>query len=256
MINFFKNKPTRLLILVMGGLVVLGITISSLYYKKQNQSVDPRVKKARLLYDKYNDFAQAGAYDSIFHLMGTIEALYGQYPHYKHSFETGVLYNNRAAALLTMARATGNDPGEVKKRDSLLAMAGKNARKSIEIYQSWKNKFHNKNKKEIEMLIQESFFQAMAPCDEEKKQLYLAKRAEEIAQSMLETDRRLSVSYTNLGLVYRHQLQYEKAARYYKKAMDLWDRNLTAENNLNRLFGRPIKKRNFIQKLFPPEKDN
>jgi tetratricopeptide (TPR) repeat protein len=256
MIHVFKNKPTRLLILVMSGLVVLGISIASLYYKKQNQSVDPRVKKARLLYEKYNDFAQAGAYDSIFQLLDTIEHLYQQYPHYENSFETGVLYNNRAAAWLTLATLTGNTAGEPEKRDSLLDRAEKNARQSIKIYQSWKKKFDDKNKKEIETVIRKSFFQGLEKYDQEKKQLFLARRAEEIAQSKVETDRRLSVSYTNLGLVYRHKSRYEEAARQYKKAMELWDRNLTAENNLNRLLGRPLKKRNIIQKLFPPAKDN
>jgi hypothetical protein len=47
---------------------------------------------------------------------------------------------------------------------------------------------------------------------------------------------------------------YDSAAFYYNNAIELWDRNLTAENNLNILLNRPQKKRNLIQTLFPPEK--
>jgi len=37
--------------------------------------------------------------------------------------------------------------------------------------------------------------------------------------------------------------------------MELWGENLTAENNLNILLGRPVRKRTFIQKMFPQPKD-
>ena len=83
---------------------------------------------------------------------------------------------------------------------------------------------------------------------------FIKKRITEITEAQTETKRRLSVSYTNLGLVYRQQLKYEDAVLSYQKAIENWDRNLTAENNLNKLLGRPEKKRNLIQKLFPPER--
>ena len=74
-------------------------------------------------------------------------------------------------------------------------------------------------------------------------------------KALLENNRRLSVCYTNLGLISRFQGNYEDAVKQYEKALALWDRNLDAENNLNKLLNRPIKKRNIIQTLFPPEKD-
>ena len=70
----------------------------------------------------------------------------------------------------------------------------------------------------------------------------------------METDRRVSVCYTNLGIILRSRDDNEGAAEMYIKALELWEMNLEAENNLNRLLGRPLKKRNIIQKLFPPEK--
>ena len=35
---------------------------------------------------------------------------------------------------------------------------------------------------------------------------------------------------------------------------ELWDRNLTAKNNLNVLLGQPMEKRNVIQRMFPPDR--
>ena len=43
----FKNKPTRVLIIIMVTLVILGILIARSYYGNINDSIDPRVKEAR-----------------------------------------------------------------------------------------------------------------------------------------------------------------------------------------------------------------
>ena len=83
---------------------------------------------------------------------------------------------------------------------------------------------------------------------------FIEQRIREIEASLRENDRRLSVCRTNLGIIYRMQGSYEEAVRQYELAISLWDRNLEAENNLNRLLNRPLKKRNIIQKMFPPEK--
>jgi len=83
---------------------------------------------------------------------------------------------------------------------------------------------------------------------------YLDTRINEIIDTQVEIDRRLSVSYTNLGIVYRYRMQYDSAAYCYEEALDLWEQNLSAENNLNVLLGRPQKKSNFIQRMFPPDR--
>ena len=88
----------------------------------------------------------------------------------------------------------------------------------------------------------------------EEMEIYADTRIIEIQDAQKEIDRRLSVSYTNLGMVYRQKELYDSAAANYIIAVELWDQNLTAENNLNILFGKPLRKRNLIQKLFPPKK--
>lgn len=251
--NLIKNKTSRALIIIMCVLVLSGISISYLYYNNVNKSTDPRIVQARTLYEKYNLYAQKGAYESIFSLMDSIEKIYTNIDHYTNSYEIGVLYNNRAATFLT--QALHSDTLETNDLDSLITLAENSARKSIGIYSQWLEVFEYKDLIEIEKSISEEFLTGLENYNTEQKNNYLKNRIKEIIDAQTETKRRLSVSYTNLGIIHRHKLQYEDAANCYKKAIDLWDRNLTAENNLNVLLGRPIKKRSFIQKMFPPERD-
>ena len=245
----FKNKNTRALILIMSALVVLVIIITRIYYTSVNKSVDPRVLEARNLYEKYNFYAQNSEFDSVFLLMDAIELIYNSTKHYKNSFETGVLYNNRSASFLTMALYSKDYLNDSIIQDSLINLAELAARRSIDIYDSWLLKYDTKSPEEVERIVSDDFYSGLENYSDEQKSKFLKKRIKEVLEAQAETSRRLSVSYTNLGIIYRHKLLYEDAARYYKKAIDLWDRNLTAENNLNLLLGRPLTKRNFIQKI-------
>jgi hypothetical protein len=56
-------------------------------------------------------------------------------------------------------------------------------------------------------------------------------------------------------VIYGRRGAYNEAASHYTKALKYWDRNLSAENNLNALLGKPLRKRTLIEKLFPPKKD-
>jgi tetratricopeptide (TPR) repeat protein len=246
----FANRKTRALIFIMCALVLSGFIISQLYYKSVNASVDPRVVQARKLYENYNRFAEFNQINSIFRLMDTIESIYVKVEHYRTSFEVGVLYNNRAAACLSLALTEH----ELVVKDSLLKVAEDALNKSIKIYQDWLLTYEGKDDQEVKKILTEGFYMGLEGYEKEDQQKFLQKRIREILHAQTETKRRLSVSLTNLGLVYRQQLKYEDAALSYEKAIKCWDRNLTAENNLNKLLGRPEKKRNIIQKLFPPER--
>jgi tetratricopeptide (TPR) repeat protein len=252
--GILNNKPTRALVLIMSALVLISILISYHYYKGVNNAVDPRTKEARVLYEKYNDYAKTNSFDSVFHLMDSIETVYSKYPHYRNSFEMGVLYNNKAASYLTMALYMDSTSNQQDKQDSIFSIAEKMVNKSISVYTDWLDRFENKSQEEIKNFIEPQFYEGLESYSDEMQATYLKKRIEEIEEAQMETKRRLSVSYTNLGIIKRHRMQYEEAARHYQKALDLWDRNMTAENNLNRLLGKPLEKRNFIQKLFPPER--
>ena len=117
--NVLKNRKTRALIFIMCALVLSGFIISHLYYKSVNASVDPRIVPARKLYENYNRFALENKLDSIFWLMDTIESIYTRVEHYEHSFEVGVLYNNRAATCLSLLM----NEEDVTLKESLLEVA-------------------------------------------------------------------------------------------------------------------------------------
>ena len=251
--SLLANKKTRALIIIMCALVLSGIAISHYYYKSVNASVDPRIIKARTLYEKYNHCAQVNDFEAIFSLMDSIEIIYTSIDHYKNSYEIGVLYNNRAASYLTIALSTNESEHDVP--DSLINLAEAAVSHSIDIYTNWLEIFQEKSPGEIEKMISPNFFIGLENHNDEERYKFLSNRIKEIEDAQLETPRRLSVCYTNMGVICRHRLQYEAAAKNYQKAIELWDRNLTAENNLNILLGRPTKKRNLIQKLFPPERD-
>ena len=83
----------------------------------------------------------------------------------------------------------------------------------------------------------------------------LKKRVSLIVDAQLETPRRLSVSLTNLGMISRYLGNLEEAKAHYEKAIELWDRNYTAQDNLAVLLNQPVQKRSMISRLFPPERD-
>ncbi len=246
------NKTTRALILSMIALVFTALIIAYFYYNNLNNSVDPRVRTARKLYEKYNEFTQLNQYDSIFQLMDTLESIYTSIDHYSENYELGVLYNNRSAAFLSIFL----QPNEFYIEDSvaLLKNAENSVKKSIRLYENWIDKFGNADKRDLRKQINDKFTSSLEDYDMRKIEIYLDRRVDEMSEAQVENKRRLSVSYTNLGTIKRHQEKLDSAAFFYSKAIELWDQNLTAENNLNILLKRPLKKRNLIQKLFPPEK--
>lgn len=246
------NRPTRTLILVMSVLVVVVIIISQRYFRQQNQLVDPRIVTARELYASYNSLAEDGKYDSIFLLLDHIENIYDNVVHYQGSYEQGVIHNNRAALWLTMGLQS--EVPDSTGQDSLVMLASDALANSIAIYENWKVKFGHADRETCRKQIADDFLNGLEKYDSDTREKYLEKRVDEILQSAREVDRRLSVSYTNMGIVHRHFARYDSAANCYSMALELWDRNLTAENNLNILLGLPQKKRNIIQQLFPPER--
>jgi tetratricopeptide (TPR) repeat protein len=248
-------------VLVMVILVGIGIGIAKVYYRNINSSVDPRIMPARELYASYDELARTGDYHAIFLLMDSIEKIYSSLDHYKGSFELGVLDNNRAAALITLALHRDSlphavDPFPERSSDSLIADAEQFIRRAIGRYEAWNAQFTGLSPELIREEINPNFFEGLQSYTEEERERFLKARIREIEAAIVENQRRMSVCRSNLGLIYRYQGNYELAVGQYEKSLELWDRNLDAENNLNRLLNRPLKKRNFIQKLFPPEKDS
>ena len=244
----------------MVTLSFIGITFAYFYYKNINDQVDPRVVEARKIYNDYNRLAQEDSLDEIVELLTKVKLIYHDIPHYKNSYEMGVVFNNIAAVFISKAiRDTINSvydsTDEGKQKLYLLKQGDTFVRKGIRVYENWKKTFFKLSEEGIAKNIRKEFLTGLEKYSQKEQEKYLEKRVEEILEAQRDINRRLSVAYTNLGIVYRHLEEYEKAAECYTKAIDFWDRNLTAENNLRLLLGKPAKKRRTIEKIFPPEKD-
>jgi tetratricopeptide (TPR) repeat protein len=252
---FFKNKSTRAVILIMIAFVVIGILIARIYYQSVNNSYDPRVLRAKELYQTYNKLAPGNNYEELFLILDSIETIYHGIAHYRNSYETGVVYNNKAAIYLTeLLNYDSIAPSFNIYKDSITSLAEIMVKKSITVYENWLKKFQNLSEEQISAFLVTGFDKDFSAENSEIKK-YHKQRVVEILDAQKENKRRLSVAYTNLGVIYRQKGDYKEAAGLYKKAMDLWQHNLAAENNLNAMLGRPLKTRNFIQKLFPPDKN-
>lgn len=258
--GFLQNKQTRALVLVMIALVLIGLGIASIYYGNKNKWTDPRVSEAREMYEQYSELVVREDYEEILLLMDRIQEIYDAIPHYGASYEQAVLMNNKAAVYLTLALSS-----EGKKKmwcgrlqvqpDSLLYLAENYTQRAMERYRRWDQQYGDLQGDSLGQEIEKSFFLEWEITDPMERNNYLASRLDEIEAAQIENQRRLSVCHTNLGVIYRIRENYEEAADQYLEALRLWDRNLTAENNLNQLMGKPLKKRNIIQKMFPPERN-
>lgn len=246
-----KNRSLRIVILVMLILALSGLAIAWMHYSGINRSADPRVKEARKMYGRFNIYASDNDQEKILVLLDSIQEIYEAVEHYRNSYEIGVVMNNRASVYLTRAIA---DTLIEEVKEHYFAMAERELRYGIDYYNNWIDAFGQLDKHEIEQLVYEDFMADPGIEADNRAEAYIRQRVKEIMMARAEMPRRLSVSYTNLGIIRRHENRPEEAVGYYAKALDLWDDNLAARNNLNIIFGRPVEKHGLLRKLFPPER--
>lgn len=245
------NKKTGRLIFTMVIIVISGLLFAGFYYGNINNAEDPRILEAKKKYKQYDILASEKKYDEILEVLDAMSNIYTQFDDYKNSFEMGVVYNNKAALFLTIALF---ETQEVQEKERLLNLAKIEVNKSIEIYENWQINFGDLSELQIKSLIKPIYNTRHPLFENDKKESYINKRTNNVVLAQKETPRRLSVSYTNLGIILRHQNQIEEALKMYNKALDLWGNNLTAENNINIIMGEPIKERSVLEKMFPDKK--
>lgn len=254
------NKNTLRVISIMTLIVLAGFAVAHFYYKNQNSKEDPRVVEAKRLYKDYDDFSKEKNYKGVLETLDKMGKIYLNEPHYANSYEMGVVNTDKAALFLTLAiyKDSITVPAEYYidelelTKDSLLNYSEMLSLKSIEIYEQWIAEYKDLDEIAIREKIKNDFNSIDA--GENQKTTYLEKRIKDILAAQIETPRRLSVSYTNLGIVKRHKGKYADAAKLYKKALNLWDKNMAAKNSMNVLLGRPLEKANIIDQMFPPER--
>ncbi len=245
------NKGTITVISIMTVIVLIGITVAYFYYGGINNAEDPRVIDAKDQYQAYNNFVVENDSESAFATLDTIEYIYLKHSDYKNSYELGVVYNNKLAVWLTSALLkASNGTDNLSELDS----AQRYGEKSIVLYENWLTDFKNLKENEVRIIVEKYYKNVHFTIENLSRQDVIEKRIKDIIIAQEETPKRLSVTYTNIGIIQRHKAEYENAMASYKKAIELWDGNRDAKNNINILLGRPIDEITVIEKIFPEEK--
>lgn len=259
--NIFKIQTgTKKMVLAMLFVAVFIILGAFFYYHKINLAEDPRILESKRSYSKLQDLIGENLFQDALFLLDTIEKNYQQIEEYHDSFELGVIYNDRASIYLIMAETEYlkfKDSENLKRAylDSLLKKARVNIDQSIRIYRRWLNLINSISDQAIGEKVASSFQKSRSAFDGFDLMEIIAKRTKEIILSRLETPRRLSVALTNLGIIERYDGNIGKSEKCYNDAIQLWEENHVAKNNLNILKGRPMEKRGILKSLFPPKKN-
>ncbi len=246
---FQITTGTKKLLSAMLIVSSIGITIAYYYYDSINKAEDPRVTEARYLLKRFDKLMDENDYLAVFSLLDQIENIYKNAKGYENSYEMGVVYNNRTATYLILGLYESSDKKDKKK---YLRLALDATRKSIDIYEKWLSAYGTLTEEELYNKIKPYFTpEDLKGCEVEK---IIKKRVDDIKLAQIETKRRLSVSYTNLGIIQRHQYKQQDALKSYAEALKLWPDNHTAKNNLNVLLGKPIEKISVIDKIFTKDR--
>ncbi len=250
MTGFLQRHKT--LLLVLSGITAISFAAAYFYYRAENSAEDPRVVGAKLMLKQYDQLMADKKYPEVFPLLDSIEAVFSRVPGYGNSFEPGIVYNNRGSAFLSMALYEVKDSTE---KIQLLGYAQRNLDTCILIYQRWLDRFTDFTREE--WLAEESQdFSSDNPAFQGKDaEAILNKRVDDLLLAQKETPRRLSVAYTNLGIVQRHTYRQTEAMKSYIAAIRLWKDNFTARNNFNVLMGIDPEDRSIVDQLFPPDKN-
>jgi len=252
--DIFKiSKGTKVILSITLSVSLLAIAFAFFYYRSINKSEDPRIIKAREFLAEYDKVSGGVNSFNSFHLLDSAYRIFRSLPDYKTSFETGVINNNKCSALLIMAiydsSITGNEKNE------LLSLSMKYCDSSIANYIEWISDWDGLSPTAVEDKISQFMLKDDPLFKSSDYSKVLKRRIRNICSAQIETPRRLSVSLTNKGTIYRHMMNPDSALICYQDALDLWEENITAKSNLSVLLGGEPVRATLIQSLFPPDKN-
>jgi hypothetical protein len=250
---FAISGGTKVVLAITFSVVVLTVLFAFFYYRSLNLAEDPRVTRARILMAEYD--SQSGGPDSYtrFSLLDSAEALFRSLPDYETSFEIGVIYNNKCSGLLMVALYDSTVSNGIK--NDLLALSLDYCDSSIYVYNRWLSDWGGLSDEATAERL-EPFMKHDDPVFEGRnfKKIF-RRRIRNIDLARVETPRRLSVSYSNKAMAYRHLTMPDSALFCYEKALSLWKDNRTAKSNMSVLMGGAPIKPGLIESLFPPDRN-
>jgi hypothetical protein len=249
---FIVSKGTKVIFLITFSVSLTAVIFAFFYYQSINSAEDPRIagaKKLLLEYDKIQ-----GGINSIeaFPILDSAAAIFNSLPDYSGSFETGVIYNNKCSALLLPAiyDTTISAP----EKSNLLSLSMSYCDSSINCYNSWKKEWNGLSKSDIESKLKSVMSENDPAFRDVNFNRVFEKRVKNMMEAQVETDRRLSVSITNKGIIFRHMQKPDSALFCYREALNLWKDNRIAKSNLSVLMGGQPVKPSLLESLFPPDK--
>ncbi len=246
---------------VMVGTLVVVILIfigSFVYYGNLNSAVDPRVVEAKHLQLKYEKGLESSEHGEAMILLNRMLDIYQSTPGYENSYEVGVILNNQASVYLVKLETEllTLEEKDIDKEEMLktLDMAMDLTLEAVGIYEKWIEEMGKLTEAEIRKKIAPFFDPNDKAFKDVKLNIVVDKRVEDIISAQVETTRRLSVSFTNLGVMNRYTGNLQEAKANYEKALELWERNYTAKDNLSTLMNLPKERRGMLERIFPPER--
>ena len=247
------TKKLLSLVVTITATIFIG---SYFYYDSVNKSEDPRILPAKELLLKYDKELESDEYVQALSLLDQMLAIYRATPGYEKSYEIGVLLNDKATVYLVELETEILTTENVDKKvlEKPLAVATDYTNEAIAIYENWMQDMGSLSEEQIRERISPYFKKEDPAFGDMDVNRLLKKRVNLILDAQIETPRRISVSLTNLGMINRYLGNLEKAKANYEKAIELWDRNYTAQDNLAILHNQPVRKRSMLSRLFPPEK--
>ena len=250
---FIISKGTKVIFAITFSVSLLAILFAFFFYRSKNLAEDPRITGARELLLKYDKASGSMNGFDLFPLLDSAEAVFKSLPDYACSYEPGVIFNNKCSALLMMAiyDSTINSTEKLV----LLNLSMNFCDSSITCYNRWKSEWGKLSSEEIRDKLSRLMLKDDPGFNNVNFGKVFNRRVENILDAQIETDRRLSVSMTNKGTIFRHMLKQDSALVFYREALNLWKDNRIARSNLSVLMGgKPIKP-SFIESLFPPDKE-
>jgi hypothetical protein len=252
--EIFKiTRGTKVIILITFSVSLLAIGFAFFYYRNINSSHDPRIAEARRLLTLFDKEAPRLNSSDAFSILDSADAIFSSLPDYSRSFERGLIYNNKCTYLLLAAMYDVSVPEAEKK--ILLGLAAEYCDTGMMIYKRWLSEWGILSEEQILEKIKPGMQEDDPAFEGHNYEKILKRRIRYIAEAQVETPRRLSVSLTNKGTIFRHQLLPDSAAAYLQQALQLWPENRIASSNISVLYGGEPVEPSMIQTLFPPDKN-
>lgn len=250
---FVISRGTKVILTITLSVSLAAFTFAFFYYRGINRSEDPRILKARELLIAYDRISGNFNIAEAFPLLDSAYMIFNSLPDYEFSFETGVIYNNKCSTLLLKAMYdTTIADSEI---NTLLGLSLKYCDSSILSYKMWLEEWGPLSADEIAGKLS-IFMKKEDPAFKGRNfEKIFNRRIKNMVMAQTETPRRLSVSFTNKGTIYRHMMKPDSSLLFYREALSLWKDNRTAKSNLSVLTGGDPVKPTIIESLFPPDKN-